>query len=72
MKTLPLIASVAALVAFVLIPTPGVAGSLFFAVSLLTIFASDYSRAIKPLTSRATMVPFPRATRPAQACELAA
>ncbi len=71
MKTLPLIASFAALVAFVSVPTAAVAGLLFFAVTLVTIFAADYSRVIRPLAPRAALVAFPPA-RPAQACELAA
>ena len=72
MKTLPAIASLAALVAFVVLPTPAVAGSLCFGVSLVAIFAADYTRVIKPLTPRATLVAFPGAVRPAQICELAA
>jgi hypothetical protein len=72
MKTLPAIASLAALVAFVVSPTPAVAGSLCFGVSLVTIFAADYARMIKPLAPRAILVTFPAAVHPAQTCELAA
>jgi len=72
MKNLPAISSLAALVAFVLFPTPAVAGSLFFGVSLVTIFAMDYSRARMPITTRASLVTFPQPARPAQTCELAA
>ncbi len=72
MKTLPLVASLAAFVAFALIPSPAVAGSLCFAFSLLTIFAADYSRVIKPLAPKAELVSFTRTAVPARNCELAA
>ncbi|MBS0663928.1 MAG: hypothetical protein JSR48_11745 [Verrucomicrobia bacterium] len=72
MKTLPVIATAAAFLVFALIPTPAAAGSLFFAVSLLTIFAADYSRVRRPITPRAPVLPFPGAYRSAQNCELAA
>lgn len=72
MKTLPVIAIATALLVFALFPTPAVAGSLFFAVSLLTIFAADYSRIRTPITPRASVLSFPGAYRTAQTCELAA
>jgi hypothetical protein len=72
MKTLLVSCSVAAPVAFALVPTPAVAGSLFFAIAFATIFAGDYLRVIKPLAPRAAVVPFPRAPRAESNCELAA
>jgi len=73
MKTLPAIAFLAALVAFVLSPhNLALAGSLLFAACLVSIFAADYTRAIKPLEVRAAMVDFPRPARRAPALGLAA
>ena len=71
MKTLPLISALAAALALVVVPTPAVAGTLFFAVSLITIFASDYSRIIQPLTPRASVLAFKPASA-VQTCEQAA
>lgn len=73
MKTLPIITFLAALVAFAFSShSLAVAGSLFFAVGFVTIFAADYSRVIKPLNLRAEVTGFSRPTRQAQAFELAA
>lgn len=72
MKSILSTATLAALVAFAFIPSPAIAASAFLAVSLLTIFVADYTRALKPLAPRATVVAFPRPARPAQTCELAA
>jgi hypothetical protein len=69
MKTLLVIASLAAVAALVSLSTAALGGSLFFATGLAAIFASDYRRVIKPLVPRAALVAFPRT---AQACEQAA
>ncbi|MDB6093651.1 MAG: hypothetical protein JWM32_1213 [Verrucomicrobia bacterium] len=72
MKNLPLISIVASLITFALFPTAVVAVSLLFSVCLIAVFAADYKREIKPLAPAASVVAFPRATRAAEACELAA
>ena len=73
MKTLPAITFLAALVAFVLFPhNLALTGSLLFAACLVSIFAADYARTLKPLEVRAAVVNFPRPTRRAPALGLAA
>jgi len=73
MKTLPTIASLAALVAFVLSPhNLAMISSLLFAAGIVSVFVTDYTRSLKPLTIRATVVNFPRPGRRASALELAA
>jgi hypothetical protein len=73
MKTLPAISFLAALVAFVLFPhNLAMIGSLLFAASIVSIFVADYTRTLKPLTTRATVVNFPRPGRRAATFELAA
>ncbi|MDB6169969.1 MAG: hypothetical protein JWM88_2833 [Verrucomicrobia bacterium] len=72
MKTLPVISALIALAILALVPTPAAAGSLLFALSLMTIFTADCARVIKPLTPQAKVVSFHRPVRIAQACEQAA
>jgi len=73
MKTLPLIASLAALVAFVLSPhNLAMISSLLFSAGIVSVFVADYTRSLKPLTTRAAVVNFPRSGRRAGAFELAA
>ena len=71
MKSIPFISALVAVIALVVIPTPAVAGTLFFAVSLVTIFTADYCRSLKPLTPRADLLAF-RPASTAQVCERAA
>ena len=71
MKSIPFISALAAVIALVVVPTAAVAGILFFAVSLVTIFTADYGRAIKPLAPRADVLEF-RSASPIQVCERAA
>jgi hypothetical protein len=73
MKTLPSIAFLAALVAFVLSPhNLAMISSLLFAAGIVSVFVADYSRTLKPLTIRTNVVNFPRPSRRAPAFELAA
>lgn len=73
MKTLPSIAFLAALVAFVLSPQNlAMIGSLLFAAGFVGIFVADYTRTLKPLAGRAAVVDFSRPGRPTPAFELAA
>jgi hypothetical protein len=72
MKNLTLISALVALVALVVVPTAAVAGSLFVALSVVAIFAADYNRVAKPLTSRGGVVAFVQPTRALQNCEQAA
>ena len=73
MKTLPAIAFLAALVAFVLFPHKlAMISSLLFASGIISIFVGDYTRSLKPLTTQAAVVTFPRPGRRVAAFELAA
>ena len=73
MKNLPALTSLAALVAFALLPhTLPIAASLLFATCLIGIFAADYTRTFKPLEVRRMVVAFPRPARRAPAFGLAA
>ena len=73
MKTLPALTLIAAVAAFALFPyNLPLAATLLFGTSLVSIFASDYGRALKPLTASAKVVEFPRPARPAPAFGLAA
>lgn len=73
MKTLPALTALTALAAFALLPhTLPIAASLLFGTCLISIFAADYARTIKPLTATAAVVTFPRPARRAPAFELAA
>ncbi len=69
MKSLLVIASLAAAAALVSVSTAALGGSLCFALGLAALFAADYRRVIQPLVPRAALVAFPR---PAQTCGLAA
>jgi hypothetical protein len=54
MKSLPAFAILAALVAFVIFPLNfALAGSILFAVGVVTIAISDYARSPRPLTTAA-------------------
>lgn len=73
MKTLSLISFLAAIAALVLSPfSLEVTGSLVFAAGLLCIMVGDYSRPVRSLTPRATLVRFPRPAKAAPALGLAA
>ncbi|HVU26061.1 MAG TPA: hypothetical protein VHE13_18155 [Opitutus sp.] len=74
MKTLPILAFLAALAAFVFAPiTVELAGSLIFASGLACIFAADYSRQLTLVRARpAAVIPLEPAARAARRLELAA
>jgi len=66
MKTnsLPVIAFLAAIAAFVLLPVSAVAASIALSVTgMIAVFAADYGRTVEPLRIPAPVVPFraPRA-----------
>ncbi len=73
MKTLPLIALLSALVAFVLLPLSlEISGSLLFAAGLLCILMGDYSRPVRSLQTRDEVLSFAPAASRAPALGLAA
>gem|GEM_PF-2257906 len=69
MKSLLVLASLAAAAALVSVSTAALGGSLLFVAGLAVLFSADYRRVIQPLAPRAALVAFPR---PAQTCGLAA
>jgi len=75
MKTLPVIAFLAALAAFVFSPLSfEVAGSLLFGTGLLCMIAADYGRGAEAAVRTAPVIDLPPAVphRPVQHFELAA
>ena len=73
MKTLPIIAFLAALAAFLFAPLNiEITGSLLFAAGLLCILVEDYGQATRSLTRREPLAAFPYSARPAPAIGLAA
>lgn len=58
-KTLPVIAFLAAIAAFALLPVSAVAASIAVSFTgLASLLAADYGRNIEPLSVRAPIVPF--------------
>lgn len=61
MKTtiLPIIAFLAAIAAFVLLPVSAVAASISFSViGMLCVIAADYGRSIEPVRVESPVIPF--------------
>ena len=58
-RILPVIAFLAALAAFVLLPVGAVAASMTLAVAgMLSVFVADYGRTIEPVTASAEIIAF--------------
>ena len=72
MKALLPLSAAVSLLALIAFPTSATAGSVFFALSLVTIFAADYNRVIKPLTPSGRVVAFTKPAPVEQVCEQAA
>jgi len=73
MKTLPVIAFLAALAAFVLVPLSfETSGSLLFSAGLLCILMGDYGRPVRSLQLREGAPNFPPAASRGPVLELAA
>jgi hypothetical protein len=70
---LPVIAFLAAVVAFIFLPVSAAAASIAFSVTgIVSVLAGDYGRSMEPLRAESRAIPFVAPGRPAAALREAA